>query len=258
MNTPSTDTAEPGWIGKLASPPAGFQSNRIAFWTMCAVILSVAISVSALTPVLTAAALFPFFRGAMKNGAYRDAFHFALRWGVILFVSVTLTGIYLPGRTVESVPFAAAFIEQISAWVRGTQTGAPFGPLAIAAGIAAVAIVSLISGGLGAIVVGAGALGCAACGFTYLLRHGDNAVWMVVAGNPPWIVAFACAGLFLLVPTAAPFYSRRFGTASADTGNTAFIRTCAIIAATLAFASILCALLLDETWRILLRNCTVV
>lgn len=246
-----------GPAGGLTPHAAARQGNRIIAGTICAVLLSIALSVSTLMPFLAAGALAPFFYGAMKRGDVRTAFNFALRWGVILFVCVILLAIYLPDRTAGSVPFAERCINGMGAWVKGTKTATPLGPASIAMGLAGIALVSLLSGGIGAIVIGAGVLGCAACAFTFLVRHGENVLQMAAIGNPPWIVAFCAAGLFLLIPTALPFYRKLLGTPPAKTTDSAYVRTRAVIGASLVLAGIASALFLNGAWQRLLSHYTV-
>lgn len=232
---------------------AATQGNRIIVSTMCSVLLSVALAVSVLTPVLIAAALAPFFYAAMKRGDLRNAFNFAYRWGVFLYVCVCVLAVFLPDRTAESFPLAGRCIGAVAAWVSGAETSVPFGPVPLAVGIAGIALVSLLSGGMGAIVIGAGVLGCAACTFAFLVRHGENILQMAAIGNLPWIIAFCAAGLFLLIPTALPFYRKLLGSPPAAR----YARTYAIIGASLALAGIACALLFGGAWQQLLHNYTV-
>ena len=257
MNTPSKQHTGAGPAHQLTPPADAAQNNWIVIGTTCSVLLSVALAVSFLMPFLTAAALAPFFYQAIKRGDVRAAFNYALRWGVILFLCVSVLAIYLPDRTAGSIPLAERCIGTMGAWVNGVEAPVPFGPVTILVGLAGIALASIFSGGLGAIIIGAGTLGCAACTFTFLVRHGENILQMAVIGNPPWIIAFCAAGLFLLVPTALPFYRRLLGTMLPEERDEAYAKTHALIGASLVLVSIAFAILLDNTWQQVLSDYTV-
>jgi hypothetical protein len=248
--------APSGFATRLSSSPPGRQGTWIIFGGIVAVVLSVASGMSFLTPVLTGAALGPFFYGAMKRNDLRNAFSLTARWAVSVFITSCIVCMYLPGRTVASIPFADTMIRSFTTWLSGGSNGAPFGPAMMLGGVLLFVVLSLVSGGLAAILACGGAI-CGAAGvFSHMMRHGDNIFHITLLGLPPWIIAFALSVLFLVVPTALPFYKRIHGNASTE-ADTAIWRTYAIIGAALALAGIVLYLTLNSTWNTLLNACTV-
>ncbi|MBI4720160.1 MAG: hypothetical protein HY770_02815 [Chitinivibrionia bacterium] len=256
MNRHTGDKPSAGFAAKPPpSPPAG-QGAWIIIASVAAVVLSVAMEASFMTPFLTGAALGPFFYGAMRKNDLRSALSLTARWAVSVFIASCIVCLYLPERTAGSIPFADTMIRAVTEWLSGTSHGAPFGPAMILGGVLVFAVLSLLSGGMAAILAGGGAVSGAACVFSHLMRHGENIVQVTLVGMPPWIIAFAFSVLFIMVPAARPFYRRIHRGASGDPETTAW-RTYAIIGAAFGFAGVILHLALGGAWNTVLNACTV-
>lgn len=257
VDTTTKKNSDSGSPAPLAPDDITNRSNWILTATFGAILLSLLLSVPFLTPFLLAAPLAPYFYDAAKRGDSKAVFTFTLRWGLMVFACLSVLAFYFPGRTVASIPLAGQTIGTMSAWMDGTRSAAPLGPVSLLAGAAIIAAASLLSGGLGALVLGAGGLGCAASSFVYLGRHGENILEMIVLGNPPWIVALMAAGLFLLIPTALPFYGRLLGAAPPAARHAAAVRRNAFIGIALVVVGIACSILFGDAWRNLLVHNTI-
>lgn len=235
--------------------PQGRHGAWIVFGGAGAVVLSVALGMSFVTPVLTAAALAPFFFGAMRKNDLRLAFSLTARWCMSVFIASFILCAYLPERTIGSMPFADAMIRAFTAWLSGVSGGAPFGPAMMLGGVLSFAVLSLVSGGMAAILAGGGAVCGAACVFAHMMRHGDNILHLALLGLPPWIIAFALSVLFTVVPAALPFYRRIRGSRTIE-GNAAVWKRYAATGAALVLAGVVLYLALNGAWRTLLNACT--
>jgi hypothetical protein len=183
--------------------------NSVVLATVGSVVVSTLVGLSYLSPVLHAAAILPFYYGAMRQQLHHFTVALIFRWGLTLFCSVLVVGAFAPARMASSTIAGRDIGPQLQGWLTG-----PGGPPAdfpyLLWGILAFLVGSAISAGLFGFILGATAIGTAAVGALVLFEHGSNVVSIGLTAVPIWQwVLFVAAGL-LLVPTALPVFDRVF------------------------------------------------
>lgn len=225
--------------------------------TIAAVIVSTIIGVGALSPLLFAAAVFPFYFSAMRRGDHRSGVFLVFRWGVALFATLIVVGAFVPGRLGAALPLSDAAVRTIEAWVRSPAASPPAGPAYLFWGTLAFLAGSLASGGLLGFVIGAIAVGGAAYGALFVFRHGLNVIQIAFVALPVWQLALFIACAFLLAP-ASVFVFERFLHAEKRTEDRARLRLFMYAGAGFFVLSVLLRFTVAPSWRALLERWTVI
>ena len=223
--------------------------------TALSVIVSTIVAVPALTPLLHAAVIFPFFYTAQRRPDPAWAATIALRWLVALFLTTMIAGIFAADRVGASIPFGPGMAAAVSAWVADSGGAAPFALSHLLWGIVAFLALSSVTGGAGGFVLTSIAVTTTAYAALVLFRHGENVVQMCIASVPIWQWLLFAAVPFLLVPTSALFYARVFKV-ERDADDMAVTRIHMYLGAGLLAAGIVLRLALAGPWRALLSRWT--
>lgn len=223
--------------------------------TIASVILAALIGVGVVSPLLFAAAVFPFFHAALRFGDHRAGLLIVFRWALSLFVTLVIVGIFLPDRLGGSLPFAESAARSMQAWIAGSPSPPVdsrymfWGMLVFLAG-------SVASGGLVGFVVGAVALGGAAYSALFVFRHGHNIFEAALVALPVWQLGLFIAGAFFIVP-AAVFVFERFLGAEKRLEDRGRLRLYVYVGAGFFALSILLRYATAGAWRTLLDRWTV-
>ena len=178
--------------------------------TIASVIVAVLIRVGVLSPIIFAAAVFPFFYHALRRNDHRMGVFLVFRWMVTLLATLLAIGVFLPDRLGAALPLSDAAVQTIETWLGAPKTPPPADAGYLLWGMLVFLAGSLLSGGLLGFIVGAVALGGAAYGALFVCRHGLNIVQIAFVAFPVWQLSLFIAGAFLLVPASIFVFERFF------------------------------------------------
>lgn len=229
--------------------------STLASVTAASAILSTLLAVPAVTPILHAAAVMPFFYTAQRRPDPAWSATIVLRWMIALFISLMVIGVFVPDRVGASVPFGVAIGVAVRAWVAGGGS-APLTLGQLLWGGLAFLVLSVASGGAVGFLIASLALSTTACVAIQLFRHGDNLLQMAIAAVPLWQWCALAAIPFLIVPTSALFYQRVVGV-EREPEDITIARLHMYFGAALLAGAILFRLTLAGPWRTLLSHWTV-
>lgn len=221
--------------------------------TLASVVLSTILGVRFISPLLHAAAIVPFYHAAMRRHLHHLSAALVIRWGVTLFASVVLVGVFLPARVAVSIGGAGA-TTPLQQWITGA--GHPpadfpymlWGMLAFLAGTA-------LTGGVVGLVIGAVAIGGAGGNTLFLLEHGTNVLLITITAVPPWQLCLFASGALLFLPGALPLFDRIFKSERIAEGKDVLRRFMIIGGATFLLSLVL-RVVADDFWHQLLRRFT--
>ena len=221
------------------------KGNVMVVLTIASVIVSTAIGLSGLSPVLQAAALFPFFATAMRGHHHHRSLVLTARWAGVVFATTVAVGVFVPDQVVQSVPFAHLSTVTITNWLGATDAPPPADFRYLLWGIVFFLLATLISGGLLGLLLTSVTLGNAAVGALLFFRYGFNVIQVSLVAVPLWHWSLIGAAVFMLVPTSLPFFERLVKIERvAEDGA-------------LLVASLLLRLVTADLWRNILREWTV-
>jgi hypothetical protein len=178
--------------------------------TVASVVLAVLIQVGALSPLLFTAAVFPFFYRSLRRSDHRFGVSLVFRWGVALFFSLLIVGVFLPDRLGAALPLSGDAVRTVESWIREARTAPPADTGYLLWGMLAFLVASVLSGGLLGFILGAVAVGAAAYCALFVFRHGLNLFQIGFVAVPVWQLCLFVAGAFLLVPASVIVFERFF------------------------------------------------
>lgn len=184
--------------------------NMMVLATIGSVVIAVALGVGVLSPLLFTAAVFPFFYRALHRGDHRLGVVLVFRWGVALFVSLLVAGVFVPHRLGAALPLSSEAVRAIESWIREPQGSPPADTGYLLWGMLAFLVAAVASGGLIGFIIGAVALGGAAFGALFVFRHGLNLIQIALVALPLWQLSAFVAGALLLVPASVFVFERFF------------------------------------------------
>jgi hypothetical protein len=178
--------------------------------TVTSVIVAALIGVGILSPLLFTAAVFPFFYRALRHSDHRSGVALVFRWGIALFASLLVVGIFVPDRLGAALPLSDGAVRNVETWIREPQTAPPADTRYLLWGMLAFLVASVVSGGLLGFIIGAVGVGAAAYAAIFLFRHGLNIFQIGFVAIPVWQLSLFVAGAFLLVPSSVFVFERFF------------------------------------------------
>ena len=184
------------------------KGNMMVVLTIVSVILSIAIGLSWLSPVLQVAALFPFFAAAMKGHHHHRSLALTVRWTGVVFATTVAVGVFVPDQVGQSVLFARLSTATITNWLGATDAPPPADFRYLLWGIAVFLVATLLSGGLLGLLLTSITLGNAAVGALFFFRYGSNVIQISLVAVPLWHWGLIGAAVFMLVPASLPFFER--------------------------------------------------
>jgi hypothetical protein len=230
--------------------------NTMVLLTIASVVVSTILSVGLLSPLLHAAAVFPFFYAAMKRRDHRWAVILVFRWAIALFATIVVVGVFVPGRLGSSIPLAQSTVATLNAWVTVPGSAAPADLSYLLWGMILFLVGSVVSGGSVGFLVGSVAIGGAAFGALFIFRHGFNIIQIALVAIPLWQLSLFVAGGFVLVPVSH-FVFERFLNVEKDPGDWPLLRNCMYIGAGFFLLSLIFRYATAGPWRSLLERWTV-
>ncbi len=164
-------------------------------------------SPAALLPFLLAAPLFPVFAAAVRRGDDRGALSSALAWARALVLSATAVSMLWQPEAEAAILRSRQYAEETVDWVR-TGEGLEGSPALFLPhhGLVFVlfSLLSVATGGLGALVLGAAQLNYMSYYVASLCRLGGGVPAVLVLGWPPWalvrVVSYIALGTALARP----------------------------------------------------------
>ena len=232
------------------------QGNMMVILTITSVVLSTAIGLSWLSPVLQAAALFPFFATAMQGHHHHRSLALTVRWAVVVFVTTVAVGVFVPDQVGQSVPFARLSTATITNWLGATDAPPPADFRYLVWGIAFFLLATLVSGGLLGLLLTSVSLGNAAVGALFFFRYGFNVIQVSLVAVPLWHLSLIGAAVFMLVPASLPFFERLVKTERVAEDRQV-LRNFMYTGGALLVASLILRLATADLWRNILREWTV-
>jgi hypothetical protein len=184
--------------------------NTMVMATIASVVVAALFRVDVVSPLLFAAAVFPFFYGAMRRNDHRSGVALVFRWAVTLFVSILVVGVFIPDRLGAALPLSEEAVRTLEIWIRKQGTSPPGDLGYLLWGMFAFLVASLVSGGLLGFIIGAVAIGGAAYGALFVCRNGLNILQIGLVAVPIWQLCAFVAGAFLLVPMSVFVFERFF------------------------------------------------
>ena len=256
-NSPRTGPKETGGSGGglLPSTPEK-PGNTMVIATFASVVVAVVFGIGLISPLLFAAAVFPFFYGAMRRNDHRSGVSLVFRWAVALFVSLLAVGVFVPDRLGAALPLSGEAVRAVEMWVRDQGTSPPADMRYLLWGMAAFLVASVISGGLLGFIIGAVALGGAAYAALFVCRHGLNILQIGLVAVPVWQLSIFIAGAFLVVPTSV-FVFEKFFHIDKRTEDWARLRRYMYAGAGFFALSVALRYVAAGVWRTLLEKWTV-
>ncbi|MDH3197125.1 MAG: hypothetical protein OEO21_02690 [Candidatus Krumholzibacteria bacterium] len=229
------------------------ETTRLVMWTLGAVVVSLALGVGALTPLLATA---PFAYAAYRRSAFdaTRARALAWRWSLALLLIMLAAAAFVLDRAWESVAFGSATLSGARAWLSGDAT-APWSALGMLAAAAAFAAASLVSGGILGAVVLAGVVCAAAASASAVFENGSNILQSALIALAPWQWAFLLGLWLLFAPLAAFARARVLRRPGADFAMETHRRDL-LWGAGLVLAAVLLRLTLAGGWSALARAWT--
>lgn len=184
--------------------------NMLILMTIASVVFATILGIGFISPLLFAAAVFPFFYVAITRNDHRSGLVIVFRWSITLFVTVLFVGVFVPDRLGSSLPLSASGTHTIETWLRDPGASPPANLNYILWGMFAFAAASFVSGGLLGFLIGAVAIGGAAYSALYLFRHGFNLIQMSLVALPVWQLSLFVAAAFAMVPLSILAFERFF------------------------------------------------
>jgi len=184
--------------------------NTMVFATFVSVVIAVLFGVGVISPVLFAAAVFPFFYGMMRRNDHRSGIRLVFRWAVALFLSLLIVGVFVPDRLGTALPLSGEAVRTVESWVQSQGASPPADVRYLLWGMLAFLVASVISGGLLGFIIGAVALGGAAYAALFICRHGFNILQIALVAVPVWQLSLFAAGALLMVPMSLFVFERFF------------------------------------------------
>jgi hypothetical protein len=165
---------------------------------------------AALLPFLLAAPLFPGFAGAVRRGDDHAALSSVLVWALALVLCATTVSMLWPMEAEAAILRSRQYAEETVEWVR-TGEGPEGSPALFLPRHALVfvlfSVLSVATGGAGALVLGAAQLNYMSYYVASLCRLGGGAPALLILGWPPWslvrVIAFVALGTALARPLLA-------------------------------------------------------
>lgn len=225
--------------------------------TIASVFVASLVRVAVVSPLLFTAAVFPFFYDSMRRSDHRSSIVLVFRWGVALFATLVVVGAFVPDRLGAALPLSEGAARAITKWVREPGAPSPAGTPYLLWGMLALIAGALASGGLLGFIIGSVALGGAAYGALFILRHGLNIVQTGLVALPVWQLSLFVAGAFLMVP-ASVFVFERFLRAEKRPEDRARLKTFVYAGAGFFVLSVLLRFTVAGAWRSLLDRWTVI
>ncbi len=183
--------------------------NTMVLMTIASVFLSTIVAVKFLSPLFHTLAILPFFYATMREHSHQRSLTLVIRWALALLVTTIAIGAFVPGRVVESLPFAERTALAIEGWlIHDAAPPASYGY--ILWGTAVFVVATGASGGILAFILGSIALTGAASGALFLFENGVNIVQVAVIAIPIWQWSLFAACASLLVPAALPVFEFLF------------------------------------------------
>jgi hypothetical protein len=242
-------------VRRLATAPEK-PGNTIIVATFASVVVAVLLGVGVISPLLFAAAVFPFFYGAMRRNDHRSGVALVFRWAAALFVSLLIVGVFIPNRLGVAIPLSAEAVRIVETWIQTQGASPPADVKYLLWGMLAFLVASVISGGLlGFIVLGV-ALGGAACAALFICRHGLNIFQIGLVAIPVWQLSLFVAGAFLVVPLSV-FVFEKFFHIDKRADDWALLRRYMYVGAGFFALSVALRYAAAGVWRILLEKWTV-
>jgi hypothetical protein len=184
--------------------------NMIVVATFASTVIAVLLGVGLISPLLFAAAIFPFFYGAMRHNDHRSGVVLVFRWAVALVVSLLVVGVFVPDRLGAALPLSAEAVRTVETWIQTRGAAPPADVKYLLWGMLAFLVASVVSGGLLGFIVGGVALGGAAYAALFVCRHGLNILQIGLVAIPVWQLSLFVAGAFLLVPMSVFVFEKFF------------------------------------------------
>ncbi|MEE8537449.1 MAG: hypothetical protein V3S71_05530 [Acidobacteriota bacterium] len=174
-------------------------------------LLSFRWSPAALLPFLLAAPLFPVFASAVRRGDDRSALSSVLVWAVALILCATAVSMLWQPEAEAAILRSRQYAEESVQWVR-TGEGPEGSPALFlprhALVFALFSLVSVATGGLGALVLGAAQLNYMSYYVASLCRLGGGVPAVLVLGWPPWALVRVVSYIALGTALARPLLAR--------------------------------------------------
>lgn len=229
------------------------ETTRLVMWTLGAVVVSLALGVHAVTPVL---ATVPFVYAVYRRRAFETARARALawRWSLALLLIVLAAAAFVLDRAWESVALGSATHTHARAWLAG-DASAPWSALGMLAAAGAYVAASLVSGGILGAVVLAGAVCAAAASAAAVFENGSNILQSALIALAPWQWALLIGLWLLFAPLAAFSRARVLRRPGAEFSMTAHRRDL-VAGAAITVLAILLRLVLAGGWSALARAWT--
>jgi hypothetical protein len=165
-----------------------------------------------LFPLLLAAPLFPTFAAAVRRGANGRAVAAALLWALGLCLCATSVSMHRPIETERAIWNSRPYAEKTIEWLRGGEgeEGSParFLPRQ-ALELAVFVVLALLTGGAGALVLGAALLNYMSFYAAAVWRLSSGAPLALLLAWPPWALVRVAAYVAIGTALAAPLLRSR-------------------------------------------------
>jgi hypothetical protein len=172
-----------------------------------------------------------------------------------VFVTILVSATFVRERVLSSFPFAEQAARATETALEGSG-GAPTGFLFLVLGMVAFVVLSAVSLGIAACVLGSIALGAAAAAATVLFTHGNNVLLITLVAVPFWEWALWAAAVLVFAPAAVMGGQRLFRLGGDDL-DAAWLKRRAVLVACLFVLSLVCRLVLAGPYLSLIRHWTV-
>jgi hypothetical protein len=184
--------------------------NTMVLATIASVFVASFVRVGVISPLLFTAVVLPFFYDSMRRSDHRSAVVLVFRWGVALFATLVVVGVFVPDRLGAALPFSDGAVRTVESWVRDPAAPAPAGSGYLFWGMLAFVAGSFLSGGLIGFIIGAVAIGGAAYSTLFVFRNGLNIIQTGLVALPVWQLSLFVAGACLLVPASVFVFEKFF------------------------------------------------
>lgn len=188
-------------------------TSRVVVWTLLAGAVAASIGLRWLSPLVASAPVLCF---VIRSWPHLDAVatrNITIRWAVALLLTMLITSVFIPERTLASVPFGHGIEASAEEWLSGS--GGPVrgvGWLLVAPVV--YAALALVSAGVLGWVALAILVGNAAVHAAFVYARGYNVLQATLVAMPPWQWALLGGAVLSAAPLAdlsLAWISRRGG-----------------------------------------------